>query len=318
MAYLVTGGTGFIGSYVVRNLLQQGEQVVCYQRSPITPLLQELVPQELLCKAKIVQASVADALDVFDAVRKHNVDTIIHLAYTIYPQAEQIPPLSLRDSVIGTNNVFEAARLFGLKRVVWASTTAVFGRLGKMYGDKPVTEENVLYQPTRLYGATKALCEFVAKMYRDQFGVSVIGLRLARIYGVGKTKGSAAEFTQWLQGVAWNQPTVIANGDARWSCAYVEDCARAIIKACEVPTLKTNIFNFATDTYDGWQLAQIFRKINPEAQIEVEPGTGVFDFPLLDVNPLHSELGFTRQYSLEQGIKLCLNYFRKQKGLPML
>ena len=317
MAYLVTGGTGFIGSYVVRDLLQMGEEVVCYQRSGITPLLRELVPQEHLSKVKIVQASVADTLDLFDAVRKHNVDTIVHLSYSLYPESE-IAPISLRVNVIGTNNVFEAARLFGLKKVVWTSSSAVFGRVTEVSGDKVMTEENIVYQPTRMYGATKALCEFMAKMYYDQFGVNIIGFRLVRTYGVGKLKGSAAEFTELLQKVALNQPTVIRNGDDRWTYAGIEDVARAMIKACQIPTTKTRIFNLMTYDCNGWELAEIFRKINPAAQIKVEPGVGVYSNPRLDVTALYNELGFAPLYSFEEGIRRVLNHFRKQKGLSML
>ena len=233
LVYLVTGGTGFIGAYVVRNLLEAGEEVVCFQRSGITPLFQEVVSKEHLVKVKVVQGSVADTLDLFDTVCKYKVDSIIHLAYVLYPYSE-VPPLALRINVIGSNNVFEAARLFGVRRVVWTSTFGVFGRLGQFYGDKVVFEKDVVYRPTRLYGATKALVEFLTNQYNEQFGVDIIGLRCARIYGIGKLSGGGMEFTQLLRQAALDQPVTIGGGDERWVYGHVEDVAQAILKACTV------------------------------------------------------------------------------------
>ena len=320
MVYLITGGTGFTGAYVARDLLEAGEEVVCFQRSGITPIFREIVPEKYLAKVKVVQGSVADPLDLFDAIRKHNVDSIIHLAYVLIPYSE-IPAMSIRINVVGTLNVFEAARIFKLKRVIWTSSVAVFGSLGRYYGDKPVSEQDVLYRPTRLYGATKALIEFLTNLYNEKYGVDIIGLRLARIYGVGKESGGGGlEFTGVLEQAALNQPVTIIKANSKWVYGHIEDAVQAILKACAVPSTKSKMFNISDGGhYDGWQLAEVIRKVNPVVQTKVEPGYHeVYDFPLQDITEARDELGFVPEYPLEKGLRHVFNYFRRQKGLPPL
>ncbi len=310
LMYMVTGGTGFLGSYVVRDLLAEGHEVVCFQRSGITTVIKELVSKDLLKKVNIVRGSVADSLDLFTAIREYNVDTIIHLAYALYPESE-IPQLSLRVNVIGTNNVFEAARLFKLKKVVWTSTMGIFGNIGQVSDDKVLSDEAVLPRPSRLYGATKVLNEFVAELYYQQFGVNSVCLRLGRTYGIGKVSGSVSEFTGLLEKVALGKPATILNGDGKSTYIYVDDAVKAIIKACTVQTSK-RILNVGNGVYyNGWQVADVIRKIRPDARIEVKPGIGVYDLPKLDVAPSLKELGLIPR-SLKEGIEEMMNSYRQQ------
>ena len=95
MSYLVTGGTGFTGSYVVRDLLASGQDVICFQRSRSTPLFDELVPEINHDKVKIVSGSVADIAAISSVIKKYHVDSIIHLASMMYPQTEELPALAL-------------------------------------------------------------------------------------------------------------------------------------------------------------------------------------------------------------------------------
>ncbi len=317
MIYLVTGGTGFLGSYVVRKLLEDGHEVVCFQRSGLTPILQELVPEKLLnSKVKIVQGNVTEALELFEAIKKYRVESIVHVAYLLYPQSE-IPGIAVQVNIVGTNNVFEAARLFDLKSVVWTSSMGLFGNYGQVSGDKVLTGKEVVYYPTRLYGVAKAFCESLGEQHRKLYGVNIIAMRLGRTYGIGKYRGSGSEFTDLLQKVALDQPATIPNGDGKWTHIYIEDCAKAIVKACDIKTTRA-VLDISTGVYyNGWQVADIIRKIKPDAQIKVEPGTGVYDWPKLDVASSLKELGFTPR-SLEEGMKQVMNYYRQQKGLPLI
>ena len=318
--YLVTGGTGFNGSYVVRDLLEAGHDVVCFQRSGTSPIFEELVSKEHLPKVEIVQGSVAEPLDIFDTIRKYNVDSIIHLAYLMFP-ASEIPPLSLRVNVMGTCHVFEAARLMGLRRVIWAGSMGVFGRLGQFYGDKVVSEKDVLYRPTRLYGASKALLEFLSTQYNEQFGVDIICFRFPRIYGIGQLRGGGAlELAGLFKQAALDQPITIRGGDSRWAYCHVKDVGRVIVKACKASSTKTKIFDVNDGgRYNGWQLAEVIKKVNPKAKINVEPGFHeVFDQPAVDTTPCRNELDFIPEYPLEKGLRQVFNYYRQQNGLAPL
>ena len=319
MTCLITGGTGFTGSYVVRNLLEAGEkEVICYQRSGMSELLKELVPEKNLKAVKIVQGNLADTLDLFDVIRKHKVDSIIHLAYLLYPYSE-IPAVAIRVNVDACNNIFEAARLFGLRRVVWTSSAGVFGRLGDFYGEKVVTEKDVMYRPTRLYGATKALVQFLGKLHYEKYGTDIICLRLSRTYGIGKLSGSGSEFTDLLERAALDMPATVRNADDQWAYCYIEDVARAVVKAWQVSSTKTKIFDVGDGAvYKGRQLAEVIKKVNPKVDIKVEPGMGVYAFPVPDMATSREELGFVPEFPLERGLKEVFNHLRRQKGFPLL
>ncbi len=317
---LVTGGTGFSGSYVVKELLQAGYHVVSFQRSGSNTFFEEMIPKELRPKVDIVQGSVTEPLDLFDAIRKYNVDVIVHLAYLLFPYSE-IPPLSLRVNVMGTCNIFEAARLFGLKRVVWSGSIGGFGKLAEFYGGKLVSEKDVVYRPTRLYGASKALLEFLSNQYNQQFGVDIICFRFPRIYGIGQLRGGGGiEIAGLFKQAALDQPVTIRRGASRWSYCYVKDVARAVVTACNVSSTGSKIFNVGTDdVYNGWQLAEVIKKVNSKAQVNVEPGFhDSYDYPALDTSPSKNELGFIPEYPLEKGLREVFNYYRLQNGLKPL
>ena len=123
MAYLVTGGTGFLGSYVVRDLLKEGKEIVCLQRSGVTTWFRDIVGEDNIDKVKIVQGDVSNTLLVFNLIRENNIDVIVHLSFMLPPVSELQPAYALRVNCIVLNNMLEAGRLFGLKRLVWTSST---------------------------------------------------------------------------------------------------------------------------------------------------------------------------------------------------
>ena len=318
MAYLVTGGTGFIGSYVVRDLLHKGKEVVCFQRSATTPLFQDVVPEQDMRKVRIVQGSVDDAVCLFHTVRENNIEVIVHLAYLLGPESQRQPELALKINCLGWSNIFEAARLFGVRRIVWTSSANVFGRLGESV--KEAVKDNALHDPVTLYGATKALNEFMAQLYFQRFKVDSIGLRPGRVYGAGKMTVGDREFSAILQKAPLDLPVTIHYADVGWHCVYVEDLSRLIILACEAPPTKTRVFNVSDGAYyNGWQLAEVVQKINPKANVTVEATSGwLYYWPRVDISAVKEELGWQPEYSLEQGLKKIFNYYRHREGMPPL
>ena len=128
MTYLVTGGTGLIGSRIVRDLAREGEQVVVYDWRPARSSLERLLSEEEIeGMVKIVRGDVADSRQLFRTIQENNVKRIIHLASILMPESNADPLLALRVNCEGTVCVFEAARVLGLQKVVWASSNAIFG-----------------------------------------------------------------------------------------------------------------------------------------------------------------------------------------------
>ena len=320
MIYLVTGGTGFIGSYVVRDLLKAGHAVVSYQRSGVTPLIQQLVPEEHFSRLRVVQGNISDNKFLCETIQKHHPDIIIHFAGVMVPLSEDAP-LAIQTNIVGTNNVFEAARIYNVKRVIWSSSNSVYGNLGRTYGNNVIDDSREIYGPMYFYGATKVMGELMAKQYIKNYGMDIICLRFPRTVGIGKKSGGAGVFLEFLRNVALENPVTIRGGDTRWAYLYIEDAASVTMKACEAPTPKTKMFNLHSGQYyDGWELAGMLKELNPRAKITVEPGSAPdYNYPMVDISAAREELGFSPRYSyiegFKNGLKYVLNYFRNQDNL---
>ncbi|MFC1981569.1 NAD-dependent epimerase/dehydratase family protein [Chloroflexota bacterium] len=321
MAYLVTGGTGYLGSYVVRDLLNEGKEVVCLQRSGVTPVAREIIGEDNIDRIKIVQGDVSNIVQLFDVIREYGIDLIVHIAYAMPPLTELKPAYAFGVNCGGMNNVLEAARLFGLKRVVWPSSAHVFGRIHEFY-KKPVGDDDGIYMPNSMYGATKALNELMAKLYFDKFGTDSICFRLGLIYGIGRWHGVLGVFTELLRKAALNITVMIGEPDLIKSYLYIEDAADVIVKACDVPTTKKRVFNVIEGQYTNRQLLETIRKINPDSRVTLGKKQASKDVflqpPKVTAIGVQAELGWQPKYSLEDGLRKVFNYFRQNEGMPLL
>ncbi len=320
MAYLVTGGTGYLGSYVVRGLLKAGKEVVCLQRSGVTRTAREIIGEGDLAAVKIVQGDVTDVVQLLRVIKENAVDLVVHIGYTMPPMSEDQPANALRVNSLGMNNILEAARLFGLRRVVWASAGAVLGRVGEFYRE-PIVDDDALYMPASMYAATKVLNETMARLYFEKFGVDSIGFRLPLVYGIGRYHGAIAAFTDFLRKAALNLPLTMLNGD-HYRChgyVYIEDAAAAFVTACDCPQTKTRVFNLVESNCTNREMAEIMRRVNPDAQVTLEE-TGAHGHPpaIMDTTGARTQLPWEPKYSMEQGFREVFNYFRKKEGLPLL
>lgn len=323
MAYLVTGGTGFIGSYVVRDLLEAGKKVICLQRSGVTPLFRELVGEESTAKVKIVQADVSDLSQVWEAIRENQVELIIHLSYVLPPLSEREPPNALRVNCLGLNNMLEAVRHFGLRRLVWTSSSRALGCLADFWSE-PVGGDDAVYMPDDFYGATKVLGEVMLKHYFYKFRTDAIAIRTARTFGVGKTTGTGATLAQFLRNAALNIPATIGGASKVSVYQYVEDTADLIVKACETPTPNSRIF-CPGEELTTRQLVEIICRVNPQARISVDERT---DTGMVSITASSSHikdsarptvgLGWQPKYTVEEGIRKMFNYFRQREGMSAL
>lgn len=326
MAYLVTGGTGYIGSYVVRDLLQKGKKVVCLQRSGVTQVARDVVGEAGLAQVKVIQGDVSDPVQLFDIVKTDGVEQIIHIAYAIPPASETQPDIALRVNCGGMVNVLEAVRLFRLKKLVWTSSAGAFGRIAQFYHE-PIKDDDAIYMPDSMYGATKVVDEFLVKLYFEKFGVDSIGFRLPRVYGFGRLHGSLGVFTQVLRKGALNIPVTVADADLPKGYLYVEDLSDAILTACDAPATRTRVFNLVEGEHTNREVAEIIGRLNPQARITLgemskedeEKTRHVRNRrPAMPSDGVRAELGWQPKYGLEQAIRKILNYFRQQEGMPPL
>lgn len=316
MAYLVTGGTGLIGSRIVCDIIQEGESAVVYDFSPGGSFLEQLLSEKERRQVKIVQGDVTDLPHLIRTVKENNVDKVIHMASLLVDDSRANPPLAIRINCEGTINIFETARLLGLKKVVWASSITVFGPPEK-YPEEYIPNDAPHY-PWGVYGACKSFNENIAAHYIEQHDVDISAIRYGPVYGAGQQRGMIASIIRELvEKPAMGKPGRIPYGDDSLSWLYVDDAARATFLASKIAKTKTRAFTISGDIRPIREVADYVRQLLPDADITLLPGSTGFGFKF-DTTPLEEEIGYRPQWSMEQGIKEMLNMVRRQQGLPLI
>lgn len=311
MSYLITGGSGCIGSYLIRDLLARGEKVVNYDLDQRRQILRQVVPEEALAELVTVAGDVTDLPHLARAVREHKVDSLIHLASLQIPASNANPPLAERINVGGLLNVLETARLLGVRKVVWSSSVAVFGP-PEEYGGRPVGNE-AHHRPQSVYGACKSLGEYLLNYYHDAYGLDAVGLRYTAVYGVGREAGRTSFTTEMIRRAAELTPYEVPFGDDRIDWQYVEDVSRVTLRALDAGRTKTRVFNTRGDVRGVAEGVACLRRLEPRAELTLLPGTFGIAWEY-DSEPARAELGFEPEFSMEQGIEKTLSYYRSRAG----
>ena len=175
----------------------------------------------------------------------------------------------MRVNQMGMNNVFEAARLMGIRRVVYASTIAVYG-LQDSFGDRPVTEDDHCY-PVTVYMALKLWNEFMAAKYMERYGMEIPGLRIANVAAPGRTKGFSAWQSRCIDELAAGRPFMIpSRRDQRLLILHVGDTAELFAKLCLQERLNYAVYNSLAYTITAQEWADAIKEFLPDAEIDFD------------------------------------------------
>ncbi|MDD5126647.1 MAG: NAD(P)-dependent oxidoreductase [Dehalococcoidales bacterium] len=315
MNCLVTGGTGFIGTYIIKELIKDGEQIIAYDTYPSTELHEKVLGKPEREKIKHVQGDVTDLAQLVRTVKEHKIDKIVHMAYILTNDTTANPPLGLRVNIMGTNNIFETARIMDIQKVVWASSISVYGPASK-YKEKVLPNDAPQYGANP-YGACKSFNEQMATHYFNRFGVDSIAIRFAWIYGPGQRgTGASATITRGLmENPGLGKEGLVPDGESMANWLFVEDAARSVALACKAGKTETRAFNISGDIRSMKEAADYVKSIIPGAKITLSPGKGVQAYAY-DVSLIEKELGFKPKWSMEAGMKQTINTIRKWHGLP--
>ena len=225
--YFITGAQGCIGAWVVKNLVDRQEDVAVYDLDLQPRRLGLLLSPEELSRVQFIQGDVCDAERLQEEVRRGHTTHIIHLAGLQVPTCRANPRLGAMVNVVGTINVFEAARALGsqLQGLVYASSAAVFGP-DEDYGDSPLDESAPLLPETH-YGVFKQCNEGNARVYFKDHKLSSIGLRPYAVYGPGRDFGVTSGPTKAIKAVVAGRPFEIKFGGPV-SMQFVDDTAEDV------------------------------------------------------------------------------------------
>ena len=309
MPTLVIGGTGFIGPRLIKRLLAAGETVTCMDvnlgTGPFTSLSD---------KVRVIRGDVTHFEDVMRAVLEVKPDRLINLAYGI-GAGEGNPHQVFRLDVLGMDNCFEAARLGGVTRVVYASSLAVSGQQSH-FGERLVTEDDPLHG-TSQYAVHKIFNEFQARKYVKNYGMSIIGIRPANVTGPDKMRGST-DHVQLITGAARGEAIHLPKKGQMRLLIHVDDIAEVFARVLLADAPRHDIYNSGGVAVSLGALADLVREFLPDAKItfEQEGGREESGNYLVDNSRLRKEFGI--EYPpLRARVREIINDVRRQEGLPL-
>ena len=274
MAILITGGTGLIGAELARTLVDRGEDVILFDISPNYARISDIQD-----KVKVVSGNLAYSAEVFNAVKDNKVEGICHLGSILSVPSDANPWASFQVNVVGTMHVLEAARLFGVSKVIFTSSLTTYGLLCPSV----VTDETI-QRPTTMYGCGKLYCEVLGMFYRNRFGLDFRTVRYASVVGPGVRTPGVAQWNAWMiEYPALGKPfECFVTADTKVPVIYFKDAARSvdILYQAAKEQIKTINYNVAgvTPSRTAGELEQVVKRYIPEAQISYKPDPKVMDF----------------------------------------
>ncbi len=311
MRVLITGGYGFIGAWIVRNLLADGADVFIYDLKEDPRRLRLILPDEQVRRVRFVQGDVTDLKGLTDALQSHQISHVIHLAGLQVPTCRADPILGAKVNVLGTLAVFEAVKALGpqVQRIVYASSAAVFGGPEK-YPAGPLPD-TVPLVPSTHYGVFKCCNEGNARIYYQDHGITSVGLRPWTVYGVGRDLGMTSEPTKAIKAALLGRPYHISFGG--WTdFQYVDDVAKAFVLSLTRPYSGSKSYNLRGEVVRLADFHKALAKVLPEAAKLVTFGAQqiAIAYDLSD-DGITKDLGPMPKTSLEDGIRETVAIFRK-------
>ena len=309
MNFLITGGTGFIGSYVVRNLLEHGQTVLCADLEPDEEVVANFPPE-----VTVARCDVCDEEQVASLFHDHpRIDRVVHLAYVMGAEAEEDPVKAMRVNGLGTAHVFSQASACGVERVLFQSSESVYGKTQDYYGDRPLAEEDFCSPRDHVlnYSLTKLLNEHLAAKYEARHGTAFISHRAPIVYGPGRKRGTTVWASDFASLPARGQPVTLPFPAEDFNCyIYVEDLAEQIYRLCTKASLSHRIYNAGGHTVQASELAAIVSRIVPDARISFSADRPRSPFIYrMDDRRIRDELHFD-QRSMEEGVRAHIDRVR--------
>ncbi len=311
MRVLLTGGYGCIGSWIVRNLLGRGDEAWVYDLKEDPRRLRLILPEEQVRRVQFVPGDVTDLANLRDALARHGITHLVHLAGLQVPVCRADPLLGARVNVLGTLAVFEAVRQAAgqVRRLVYASSAAVFGPpddypRGPLPDDVPLT-------PTTHYGVFKCCNEGNARIYHQDHGLSSVGLRPWTVYGVGRDFGMTSEPTKAIKSLALGRPYHITYGG--WQdLQFVDDVAKTFVRCLEAPYQGAKSYNLRGHVVDLPAFHRALGEVEPRARELITHGERQIAIAYdLDDGALQRDLGPVPRTPLADGIRETLDHFRR-------
>lgn len=304
MVLLITGGTGFLGSYLTRYALEAGaDRIVVLDRYADRARL-----AGVLDRVTLIEGDVADSELMRSVIDRHGVDRIAHFASILGSPARGQLLNFVKVQALGAANVLEAALEANVRRVVLASSVAAYG-----HQTEDRLHEDLRPNPQNPYGSSKVWAESLASHMFQQFGLDTVSLRFGSVYGSGRgwrgsyNSGILASpgrnhFMARVEDAVRGAPIVMPRPDAMADFTYAADAAQAAWLALTAEELPHRLYNVAAERHAVGEYTQALRELMPEADITVSDSEVPSGPPPLDTSRIRQDLGVELRFSLKAGL----------------
>jgi nucleoside-diphosphate-sugar epimerase len=308
MSIFIIGGTGFIGRRLIPLLAQRGEEIVCMDINPQTANYGDFGKQ-----VRVVRGDVTQFDDVVAQMAAARPSRVINLAYLL--GSEHPPRFAFKLNILGMDNCFEAARILGVNRVVYASSLAVSGEQ-KFYGDRIVTEEDFRHGHVQ-YAMHKIFNEWQAQDYREKHGLEITAIRPANVTGNDKIVGSV-DHVFCITDPARGKPVSFPYKDAMRCPIHVDDIAEVFARVVMTDRPKHWVYSTGGTAISLGDLAEMVRSFLPDARITFDKEAGGKELSgnyLIDNSRLVEEFGVQYRPYRERVLQI-INEVRAEERLP--
>jgi UDP-glucose 4-epimerase len=312
---LVTGGAGFIGSNITEELLAKGYRVVVLDDLSTGKMVNILDLSES-DNLKFIKGSILESGLVRSIIKSENISLICHQA-AISSVSKSIadPVKTIETNVAGTTSLFHIAAEYGCRRIVFASSSSV-------YGDAPNLPklETMAPCPKSPYAMSKAAKEMLGSVFSDLYGIETVGLRYFNVYGKRQDPASdyAAVIPKFITKALKNEPIPIeGDGGQTRDFVYVDDVVNANLKALTGDNISGNIFNVANGEQTSiLELATTILEITgSKSEVVFKPArTGDIRNSVGDIEHAERYLGFKKAFNLTQGLAETVAWYRVRKA----
>jgi len=302
MHILVTGGAGFIGSHVIKLLLDRGHQVIVLDN------LSHGFSENVDRRAKLIVGDIRDPKKTKEAL--NSVEAVIHMAGLIVVPESVADPIKYCDNnVLGTISLLDSMKESGCKKIIFSSSACVYGTPNKL----PIKEDAPIH-PDNPYGATKASIEVFLKTYHEIFGFDVVILRYFNPYGPGKmARPITHAIPNFITATLAKKPIPLYwKGEQIRDFIYIDDLARAHIDVLKLSGF--NIFNLGMET--GVKVKDIVDLIFdivgykvPIADLGKRPGDVHATYA--SSAKLTKAIDWKAKVSLREGLKRTIDYYKQ-------
>ncbi|RLJ01838.1 MAG: protein CapI [Candidatus Aenigmatarchaeota archaeon] len=317
MRILVTGGAGFIGFYLAKKLSEKDEVVVVDNLSDYYDVkLKEARLEQIKDRVEFHKIDISDLSSLKKIFEKYEFDLICHIAAQAGVRYSLINPwIYEKSNILGTLNIFELTKKFNIKKVIYASSSSVYGGNKKV----PFSEEDKVDKPISLYAATKIDNELMAHTYHYLYKIDMIGLRYFTVYGpFGRPDMAMFKFTK---NIFEDKPIEVYNfGNMKRDFTYIDDIIDGTIKAinfclnnndiCEIINLGNS-----KPIELNYFIKLLEKEIGKEAKknlLSLQPGDVLETYA--DITKAKKILGWEPKTEIEEGVKKFVEWYRDYYG----